>query len=290
MKNLFTLFVLFLAFVTHPLLAKKASTIHVLLTADTVSNLKKASKWDLDRMRRILLKISCATGLVLDQQELYDERLSKKSIANWIERVRIFPDDVLFFYYTGHGFRTTKTKSNWPLLYFASSGENVDMDHLARKLKGKGARLLIIFSDCCNNVRRHKSPSAPAWLPKNIFDTSIDGYKRLFLETEGTIMTSASLPGEVSWATDRGGVFTISFLESLEQEVTQESPEWGHLLDYTKMLCKSVQEPQFDAALRLQPIPPVTMEPPPSVVTSDIPEGAALRGKAAHRKAPKTHP
>ena len=80
------------------------------------------------------------------------------------------------------------------------------------------------------------------------------GYRKLFLESSGICIASGSVPGEVSWATPKGGIFTSAFLESLKKEIEEEFPSWESLFDRTEKTCSFFQQPQYMLKLKGKPV------------------------------------
>ncbi|MDB6081540.1 MAG: hypothetical protein JWO53_812 [Chlamydiia bacterium] len=229
-----------------------AKELHVLLSADTISNVKKASKRDLENLQKELLFISSATGMPLRTTLLKGSMLSIASIQAWLKNEVINPDDVVLIYYTGHGFRTKKSPSIWPYIYLPATKEAIDINDLVRALTTKPAALYITIADCCNNLIKPKiqarftyphsfAPSSQAHLTT--------GYRKLFLESRGIIIASGSKPKKRSWATAKGGIFTNAFLLSLKNEAAEHNPDWKRLFKKVKFICKQYQKPQFKISM-----------------------------------------
>ena len=81
---------------------------HVLLTADTITDVKNASNKDLKHLKKEVSHIANVTGMKLCLKELSGHNLTQHRFEEWIAKSEILPDDVVFFYYTGHGLRTKK--------------------------------------------------------------------------------------------------------------------------------------------------------------------------------------
>jgi hypothetical protein len=227
--------------------------IHVLLAADTITNIRKSSRHDLANIKKALEALQQGAKIPVHIAECFDSSLSKDPIDTWISKTSVRPDDVLIFYFTGHGFRTKKNPTIWPSLYLASSGDLVDMNSVIEKIRKMPARLILIISDCCNNLVRQRkcliAKSGPIPKASSSF-LAIKAYKKLFLETEGIIIASGAVPGEVAWATDRGGIFTNCLLDSLESEIHKPDPQWDRIFNRSKVLCGKLQRPQYHIDVR----------------------------------------
>ncbi len=255
--SIFILFFLLSSFASsYQVESTKVSTLHCLLCADTLTNLKGPSKYDITRMRTEFQQIAKETKLALNITELQDKSLSKKSIISWLKNSKIQMNDVVIFYFTGHGFRTEYSDSLWPMLFLAPSRELFDSTRIIKRLQNTPQRLCLILYDCCNNPSRKSMVLVPKNLlqiPKR-FLSKQPGYKKLFLEASGFCIASGSIPGEVSWATPKGGIFTSAFLESMKKELEQDLPSWDSLFDRTEKTCSFFQQPQYILKLKGKPI------------------------------------
>ncbi len=112
----------------------------------------------------------------------------------------------------------------------------------------KSPRLLLSMVDCCNNfidtsfdeyVEESFLPQVAKVMKKN--------YRKLFLETQGAIVVSSSLPGQFSWAwVRRGSCFTLAFFESLKREVRHPKGAcWPVILEKAGEKVKNLQTPQY---------------------------------------------
>lgn len=234
----------------------RLATLHAVIAADTLTNLKGPSKYDISRMRTEFQQIAKETKLQLNMLELQDRSLSRKSILGWLKNTKIQSNDVVIFYFTGHGFRTEHSDSLWPMLFLAPSRELFDSTRIIKSLQKTPQRLCVILYDCCNNPSRKSMVLVPKNLlqvPKRYISVN-SGYRKLFLESSGICIASGSVPGEVSWATPKGGIFTSAFLESLKKETEEEFPSWDSLFDRTERTCSFFQQPQYVLKLKDKPI------------------------------------
>lgn len=245
MKFFLALFTL--CFASHLVQAKE---IHALIAGDTLSNVRKASVHDLHNIKCELDFIAQSTGLKLRYTELCGRNFTIKQLNNWLLNTHIHSDDIVFFYYTGHGFRTKKNPSVWPTIYLPYEQEALEVDRIIHVFTKRPAALHIIIADCCNNVvsTQHSSSipkSLPTYRPHHPHYMR-EGYRKLFLHTRGTVIASGSKPGKRSWCSKQaGGVFTNALLSSLKSELAKSNPQWKQILEKTKKRCQQHQKPQF---------------------------------------------
>jgi hypothetical protein len=232
-----------------------AKNFHVLLTADTLTDVKRASNKDLKHLKREAHHIAQVTGMKLYLKELSGHQLTQHRFEEWLTKSEISPDDVVFFYYTGHGLRTEKTPTVWPSIYFPPKKEVLDFHQLVKKITARPAALLITIADCCNNFIDHPksrfSLHDRGWIAKStIFGDGREALKKLFLHTQGVIIASGSVPGKRSWCTEKGGLFTNALLASLREELREVNPQWEHLFKKASIGCSNIQQPQFYLKIR----------------------------------------
>ena len=104
--------------------------------------------------------IAAATGMQLKSYFYKGEQCSTKNLRDVLERLRTNKDDVILFYYTGHGTRSANDASEFPQMCMGSHYD-VDfypLEKVLKKLNEQPARLKIILGDCCNNIVNGVTP------------------------------------------------------------------------------------------------------------------------------------
>jgi hypothetical protein len=123
-------------------------------------------------------------------------------------------------------------------------------------LKNKGARLNLVLGDCCNSEVNASPVTANNFLTFQVDNSSdITKLKNLFLNSQGIILSSAAQKGEVSWVTPQGGLYSISFLQALREEISYLSSStgnWDNILSKTITLARSKSTPTFCSNCTLQ--------------------------------------
>lgn len=241
----------------------QAANFHVFMVGDTEDeSLSAAFQNDLDMMDKQVKEIAKQTGLKLKLTTFNGTSVTPENILSQLDLMQVGKDDVVFLYFTMHGYRTQSKKNPWPSLYFGVSGVGVDYQLLTQIIQEKHPRLLLAIADSCNSYL-----PAGAYIPtimKNNFgskDSLISvNYKKLFLEGKGTIIISGSHPGQYSWSDGKVSIYTVKFLESLKEVVSgQEPADWSIVLDKaTQKVVKTTttykgmqrQDPQVEAVLQ----------------------------------------
>ena len=123
---------------------------------------------------------------------------SKSRIRSEISQANLGSNDVVWYYYSGHG----ENYDTWP----QSAQEGVPLTWVHSQLSNTPSRLTIAMYDCCT----YRSPQydPPSGIrPKSAF------YKLLFLESSGNIISSSCSSGQFSYGNEvTGGLFTNSFV------------------------------------------------------------------------------
>ena len=198
--------------------AVNAATLHSVLVIDTNDkNIGRMVAVDLKLIEDEVRKISQATGLSVRTHLYKGSDFQLKKVGEAIRSIKVGSDDVIFFYYSGHGLRTKVKTSVWPYLFFHSKTP-LDYGWVIQELKAKGARLTVTLTDACNNVATDRVPEVPAYTAKGLNKA---GYRKLFLKARGFVVATSSKPGEFSTATGGGSLFTLSFLKALHNGVAQ---------------------------------------------------------------------
>lgn len=217
-------------------------TLHLVMTANTeVSDIGQACKVDLDNMRSEMKGIAKVLGLQYKETLVYGENYSKNSLADAIKNLTPASNDVVVFAYSGHGFRFSDQKDYYPNMDMSSSSYDdpsknfVALSDVYSEITKKGARLNLVFSDCCNSKI---DASRPVLSTNSLFSRSNNSFdleklKTLFLGSKGNLLATAASPGEFSWCGVKGGFFMLSLIESMRLQISavnSEEPSWNNIV------------------------------------------------------------
>lgn len=137
-------------------------------------------------------------------------KCNKDELRRQLTSFRCSSDDVILFFYFGHGARSPKDKSKFPQMQLHDEkGNFTDATHVPIEeakdiLLAKSPRFLLVMGDCCNSEFDLLSPKT------NSLTTAADGnseydprlkkmLQRLFVESEGYAITTGSTAGEYGW-------------------------------------------------------------------------------------------
>ncbi|MEM6846270.1 MAG: caspase family protein [Bacteroidota bacterium] len=232
--------------------------LHFIMFADKYSNVAESCSTDEKLLTKQLRHIANKTQMDL---EIYTGDFSPRGVERALNRVNASENDAIMFYYSGHGFRyrdQSNRSSKFPYMFLSKEDGHphevgMSLESVKDKLRSKGARLVLVFGNLCNNSIKIDEPVR---MPT---DFASEAYKRLFLFSEGYLISSSSVPGQYSYATNKGGIFTLSFLEAMQEQTTARQGmnlTWNKLLDETKEKAlersSDRQRPQYQAKINLR--------------------------------------
>jgi len=219
--------------------AGQAAEFHVLLVGDTHDpSLGRSCQSDLITMKKEVQEIAKNTKLHLNLTILKGSSTTSKRVFEAINKWSINSKDVVFLYFSQHGYRTASMTTPWPNLFFGPSNDGVNFDYLNQFILNQKPRFFLSLADVCNNVLPDdKAP--PVMIMKAKPDTDkkskkiiSDNYKRLFVKARGSIIISGAIPATVSYSyTVQGSICTLSLLDSLRDALRLKTEcQWQSIL------------------------------------------------------------
>lgn len=185
-----------------------------------------------------------AKGYTKKHYNYYGESLSPEACKNLINSMSISPQDIIVFYYSGHGGRPNVTDPDWinkhpfPQMCFGLGMQDqnrfISVEWLKGQLQSKGAQLVVILTDCCNSLtqgllQRHVSYTSNNRGPETLSEGKAKNLQKLFLGYKGIVVATSSKPSQYSNGVDGyGGLYTgemCKLFDMLEREVTNLSWE-----------------------------------------------------------------
>jgi len=170
---------------------------------------------------------------------------SKPKVLSAINSVYPGSNDIVIFVYRGHGFRWKNQNEEWPRISLKNSMQQLATDNsnslglkeIKDMLDKKRARLNIVLGDCCNNEAGITTVTTNKYWQSQVSENAdISKLRSLFITSKGSIISAAARPGEVSFAAMDGGLYSMSFLQALEQEISYFSKNacrWDNIFSNT---------------------------------------------------------
>lgn len=193
------------------MLSINAKTIHWITFIDTTD--PDVGKWDVLGREQLYNRYINLINAALDEKgynhvlhDYYGARTSPENCKSVVENLSTSPDDLIMFYYIGHGVRAYNDATRWPQMALAQDYDSklVPLSWVHSTLKNKPHRLLVTIGMCCNSEANISPKSAPTFTANygNTFmsNEASENIARLFLGQKGDILLSSSSPKEPSRA------------------------------------------------------------------------------------------
>jgi len=218
--------------------AVEAVDIHAFLVIDFEAiGIEDSMRYNYARWERELKKIERYTDIVVKWHVHHDMKFLED-----LKNLEPDPDDVILFYWSGHGFRSSQKdvqKNPWPSFLFENIPDAaIDFDELTKLMEAKGARLLIAIAETCNqqipfffspphlnlNIKGEKTTTLLERVQRNMHE--------LYVRPSGVVKLASSQPGQMSYVnTESMSFFTCAFLEVYKNEVyLSDSISWEEIL------------------------------------------------------------
>lgn len=233
-----------------------AITLHLFLLANTeIGDIGSACGIDVKRIKSEMKGVASKLGMNFKEYDVLGEDLSKANLQARLAELKPSANDVVFFLYTGHGFRWDDQKDPYPQLALVKddytdvkAGNFVALSDVNDEIIKKGARLNIVLSDCCNSLYGENSPlplGLNSLYSRGNNNLSAEHLRELFINQSGNILSTAASPGEYSWCSQVGGNYTNNFLEAFRNEINMLSTteaSWSHIIDTTIQNAKTFSD------------------------------------------------
>ena len=218
----------------------QGQTLHAIIFGDTKdATIGQSVYEDVQNMTTLMSIISTENNFKIKEHYYWGNDCNKTNVINVLQNLLCNQQDVVFFYYSGHGTRAIDDKSKFPQMCL---GGNYDADFMPmyqadELIAKKNPKLRIVMADCCNNVVPGVSPKSDYGNGKAIVKSQpTTALKTLFGTTKGSVIVSSSKIGETSAGWAIGGAFTCCFLVELDKMIEGQSPiAWNTLLENTKL-------------------------------------------------------
>lgn len=231
---------------------QKDTRIHLLIVANSNdSTVGVAAKKDMQTVEDFFKDLTEVMG-IKDMQvtKVHGNNFSRNNVLASLQKLKPQPNDIVVFYYTGHGFRTARTASPYPMFDLRSHPkqnylkESLTTDTVAHLIKTKGARMSLILSDCCNWDPDMPLPfvaADPQTRSTNI-PWDVDKCRALFLHPQrGQIIGVAADKNQLAVSNEvQGSFFFKYFRESLISAISKTyrsfgtGQDWHYIAESTK--------------------------------------------------------
>lgn len=188
--------------------------------------------------------------LRLVEKKLTGAAFNITAVRNAVNNLRPGKDDIVVFYYSGHGFRW-KGDQDYPFpqmgLYSGvppswnhMGAFSLNLEEVYNTIRRKGARLNLVLGDCCNTIvnRRRseiKDTTEIAMTP-GLRYMNKRTVSALFLQTRGSLLVAAAEKGQAAnCSTLYNGFFTNSLYAAMTEQLYKAvpDPQWMDIISDT---------------------------------------------------------
>jgi Caspase domain len=176
--------------------------IHFILVANTEDpRIGSSVKKDVTNIYSEMKDVSTFLNLPLDYVEISGAKFGKASVEAAINNLKPGADDIVVFYYSGHGYSNDQQTSQlYPQFDLRQSRfeditvATLNVSDVYNKIKAKNARLNLIISDCCNSSLGTLKPEGKnfALTAKSLLSWDKSFCYNLFLQSKGSILATAA--------------------------------------------------------------------------------------------------
>lgn len=186
---------------------------------------------------------------------------SKENLEKLMTDLSISNNDIVVFYYSGHGAHAQGGLNDpWPQMCMNTpefQEKYVPLHKVIETITAKNPHFALIMSDCCNNIDESGLVTVKGGLLKGAKDaTTIEdltkkNYQILFTQYKGVLPVTSSKLTQTSGGTiDDGGLFSMSFFDALYAGVNSTSTSWKSIMEETSKgtmeITNGKQEPTYD--------------------------------------------
>lgn len=239
MKKFFiTIFTFFVA------VAANSQTIHWLTFIDTedpnVGNLDKTGRNVLyNRFVNVVNAALHDAGYKSEIHDIYGAELSPERCKSEVERLNCSSDDIIVFYYIGHGTHAPAENNPYPQMLLGSSDQSrfIPLKWVHDALKLKGARLTATIGMCCNVIQNVSAKNAPMFSVNygnvELTDKERTSIQNMFIGHKGDFLLCSASKGQSSLGgeTPLGAMdlFTAVMVTVFEDMAYEGTLEWENL-------------------------------------------------------------
>ena len=226
---------------------QKQTTMHLIIVANTEDDkIGNTCMLDKNRTLKMYKDLAGFMGVAFKPKEIFGDTYSKENVQKAVMDLYPASQDIVVFYYSGHGFSDPGAGRQFPNM--ALSGKSYEdakrnswsIEDVFNIIKKKGARFNLVISDCCNNSL-DDNPNITCDIPQtrtSELGWSIENCKTLFMNPKPTsILVTAAQKGEMSSGNGIvGGYFSNEFRSNLITyfKPLHNYPTWAGVLSEVK--------------------------------------------------------
>ena len=206
---------------------------------------------DRDTMVQTFKDLTDFMGIKLVTKTIFGKDYNKENVVSAIrDFIQPSSKDIVVFYYSGHGFRTSDDKSVYPRIDLRPKNDNtyvvnsLGIEDVFKQIDAKGARLNLVISDCCNTIPGANLCTGRAIIRSRSIEPSwtLNNCRALFLDPQRkSILITAADQNQRACSDNRyGGFFSIFFRKAMINYVTnlKANVNWFKIIQDAKEATK----------------------------------------------------
>lgn len=247
MKNFIFFFIAFIASTA------SSQTMHTLIFVNKSEYGRELDRTaDSENMEKFFTNVANCLGYRNNIRSHTGSEFSTQYVDHEINSLQVGGNDVVVFYYSGHGANLRNDK--WPTLDFLDNGYWSSRILAKLNTKCANAKLVLFITDCCNSYMDNSFTPVHSYNP-----TDVNNVAKLFTGFKGKkkVIVTAAKPGQSSISDIKyGAIFGISFRQAIIENISNDAnnPTWEKVLQDARRLTmtnsarygsKCQHEPQY---------------------------------------------
>lgn len=231
---------------------EKNTRIHLIIIANTNdSTVGIAAIKDMKTVEEFFSDLTEVMGIrQMNTVKISGNNFSKINVLNTLKKLAPQPNDIVVFYYSGHGFRTRSKPTAYPMYDLRSKPtqdylkESLTTDTVYKLIRDKNARMTLVLSDCCNwnpDMPLPYVPADPQTRNTNI-PWDIEKCRALFLNPKRTgIIGVAADKNQLAVSNAQQGSFFFKYFRESMITVINKTyrsfnafMDWNYIAESTK--------------------------------------------------------
>ena len=206
---------------------EKRSKLNLLVVANSNdAEIGASCKKDMERVIETYTNLANFIGIGIDVKAISGTEYNKANVVNAIDKLTPSSNDIVVFYYSGHGFRKPKDNRTYPYIDLRPKPDDtymvnsLNMEDIYSSIRKKKARFNLVLSDCCNTeVSETNAIGSPIARTKSLgINWSQNNCLALFMNPKPmSVLATAARPDQRAASNNEfGGFFSYFFKTSME--------------------------------------------------------------------------
>ncbi len=192
-------------------------------------------------------------GVENDIQDYHGTSVSPEKCKSVVEDLHCDPNDIVVFYYIGHGTHGIGDFESYPQMMLGSTDEkkSIPLKWVHERLKAKNPALLVTIGMCCNIFDQAIVKEGPtfdvSYGSEYRTESEIQAIQHLFLDYRGDIIATSASQGQKSYGRllykkyGKMDLFTAVFVDNFETRSEEGYLNWKDLLSEVKYVVHEIQ-------------------------------------------------